>query len=238
MSRIPRRSVTQTLLVSVLTDQLTAWQQETGTEPVTVVDVGGGTGGLAAQLARLGHHVTVIDPSPDALVSLARRAGELGLSDRMVGRQGDAADLVDLFGAHSVDVVICHRVLEMVDNPAEALTAMATCLRPNGMLSLLVPGRRAAVLSHALAGQFAAASAALADERRFDPERVARLLGVAGLEIAAQHGFGAVADMVPEATTESLAAREQLTALELQISVDPAFRALAPQLHVVARPRR
>jgi len=230
--------VTQALLAAVLTDQLTAWQQETGTEPVTVVDVGGGTGGLAAHLAGLGHHVTVIDPSPDALVSLERRAAELGVSDLVVGRQGDASDVVDLLGANSVDVVICHRVLEMVDSPSDALVAMATCLRPQGLLSLLVPGRRAAVLSHALAGQFAAAAAALADEHRFDPERVARLLGQAGLEVTAQHGLGAIADMVPESATESLAAREQLSALELQISVDPAFRALAPQLHVVARRSR
>lgn len=230
--------MTQALLASVLADQLTAWQQETGIEPVTVVDVGGGTGGLAAHLAGLGHRVTVIDPSPDALVSLERRASELGVADRVIGRQGDATDVVDLLGANSVDVVICHRVLEVVDSPGDALEAMATCLRPHGMLSLLVPGRRAAVLSHALGGQFAAATAALSDERRFDPERVARLLGQVGLEITAQHGLGAIADMVPESTTESLVAREQLTALELQISVDPAFRALAPQLHVVARARR
>jgi len=238
VSRISRRTVTQTLLTSVLADQLTAWQQETGTDPVSVVDVGGGTCGLATYLAELGHRVTVVDPSPDALVALGRRAEEAGVADRLVGRQGDASDVVDLLGARSVDVVICHRVLEVVDQPVEALAAMATCLRPHGMLSLLVPGRRAAVLSHALNGQFVAAADALVDERRFDPDRVARLLGQVGLEVTAQHGIGAIADMVPPATTESQGAREQLAALERQVSTDPAFRALAPQLHVVARPRR
>ncbi|HEX2314327.1 MAG TPA: SAM-dependent methyltransferase, partial [Thermomonospora sp.] len=32
-----------------------------------VVDAGGGTGGFAVPLARLGHRVTVVDASPDAL---------------------------------------------------------------------------------------------------------------------------------------------------------------------------
>ena len=38
-----------------------------------VVDLGGGTGGLAVPLARLGHHVTVIDPSPYRLRGGSRR---------------------------------------------------------------------------------------------------------------------------------------------------------------------
>ena len=52
-----------------------------GTVPLDIVDVGGGTGGFAVALARLGHRVTVIDPSPDALAALERRAAEAGVSD-------------------------------------------------------------------------------------------------------------------------------------------------------------
>ena len=39
-----------------------------------VVDAGGGTGGFAVPLARAGHRVTVVDPSPDSLAALVRRA--------------------------------------------------------------------------------------------------------------------------------------------------------------------
>ena len=46
---------------------------------VTAVDVGGGTGGFAVPLAMDGHHVTVVDPSPDALAALKRRAVEAGV---------------------------------------------------------------------------------------------------------------------------------------------------------------
>lgn len=237
VNRIPRRSVSQALVAALLADQLSAWQAERGVEAVTVLDVGGGTGGLASHLAELGHTVTVIDPSADALGSLERRAAELGVGARLTGRQGDASDVVDLVGTAAVDLVVCHRVLEVVDQPGDALASMATCLRPGGLFSLLVPGRRAAVLGHALNGQFEAASEALSDDRRFDPEQIVQLLDDVGLEVTAQHGIGAIADMVPESAVESSAAREQLTALEERISTDPAFRALAPQLHVAARLR-
>lgn len=237
MTRIPRRSVSQTLVVSLLSDQLAAWQAERGADAVTVLDIGGGTGGLASHLAELGHHVTVIDPSADALGSLERRAAESGVGHRLAGLQGDASDVVDLVGPDAADVVVCHRVLEVVDHPGDALAAMATCLRPAGLLSLLVPGRRAAVLGHALNGHFAAATAALTDERRFDTEQLTALLDGVGLTVTAEHGIGAIADMVPESAVESQAARAQLTELERRTSTDPGFRALAPQLHVAARPR-
>ena len=59
-------------------------------DPCGSLDLGGGTGGLAVPLAELGHHVTVVDPSPDALAALARRAGEAGVADRVTAVQGDA----------------------------------------------------------------------------------------------------------------------------------------------------
>jgi len=65
--------------------------------PLDVLDVGGGTGGFAVPLAALGHRVTVVDPSPDALASLQRRARDAGVEVHAL--QGDAAGLLDVVGA-------------------------------------------------------------------------------------------------------------------------------------------
>ena len=59
-----------------------------------VLDVGGGTGGDAVRLAGEGHRVSVVDPSPDALASLARRAAESGVT--VTGLLGDTTDLPGL----------------------------------------------------------------------------------------------------------------------------------------------
>ena len=230
-----RRSVSQGLLLSLLESQLR--QLIPGeARALEMVDLGGGTGGLAASLASQGHTVTVIDPSPDALASLDRRTAEAHLGGRVHGIQGDAADLVPLIGEHAADVMICHRVLEVVDSPPQALQAMARVLRAGGVLSLLVSQRSAAVLTQALAGHIAQARRTLADRSRLDHDQILDLVRGAGFTVLASHGIGAVADHVPESMFDSDAsAYAELTALEAEISTEPAFRALAPQVHVFAQ---
>ena len=230
-----RRSVAQAHLLSLLSDQLDElvageWR------PLDVVDLGGGTGGVAIPLAGRGHRVTVVDPSPDALASLERRAIDAGVTERIRGVQGDAADLGRLFPAGQADAVVCHRVLEVVDAPAEALAAMGEVLRPGGALSLLVALRHSLVLTQALAGHLALARRSYADPRRLDYDDVMALVQRAGFLVLASHGIGAIADQVPERMVEAEpGAYEELAALEAEISQDPAFRALAPSVHVFAQ---
>ena len=228
-----RRSVSQGHLLDLVLSQLSAWRGQAG--PCDVVDVGGGTGGVAIALAGLGHRVMVVDPSPDALASLQRRTAEADPPGEVRGVQGDAGDVLDLVGQGGADLVVCHRVLEVVDEPGAALAAMAAVLRPGGVLSLAVSQRHALVLSQALAGHIALARRTFADTTRYDHDAVVDLVGRAGFRVLASHGVGAIADHVPEALIEAEpGAHEELLALERETSQDPAFRALAPVVHVFA----
>jgi SAM-dependent methyltransferase len=230
-----RRSVAQAHLLTLLTGQLDElvvgeWR------PLDLVDLGGGTGGVAIPLAERGHQVTVVDPSPDALASLKRRATEAGVTERIRRVQGDAADLGRLFPAGETDAVICHRVLDVVESPADALTAMGELLRPGGALSLLVALRHSLVLTQALAGHLALARRSYADSTRPDYAQVMALVEEAGFTVVSSHGIGAIADHVPERLVEAEpGAYEELAALEAEISQDPAFRALAPSVHIFAQ---
>ena len=214
--------------------------------PLDVLDAGGGTGGFAVPLAELGHNVTVVDPSPDALAALERRVAEAGVAGRVSAVQGDAAGLLDVVAPASVDLVLCHGVLEHVDDAASAVAAVAGCLRPGGTLSLLVANRNAAVLSRAVAGHFTEARRALDDPagrwgdrdpvpRRFGDVELEQLLRDAGLVVGAAHGIRVFADLVPGALIDGEpGAVDALLALEASAAEHPAFRAIATQLHLLA----
>ena len=207
-----------------------------------VLDIGGGTGGFAVRVAELGHRVTVVDPSPDALAALDRRARELGVA--VSGQQGDLSTLLDVAGSASADVVLCHGVLEVVDDPAAALATLREVLRPGGTLSLLVAQRHAAVVARAMAGHFTQALAMLDDPaagagragHRFTEDELRALLAGAGFEIGTVHGVRVFADLVPGSLLDlEPGATAALVELERAVTGRTEFRPLATQLHLLAR---
>ena len=141
-----------------------ARRSSTDAPRLDVLDIGGGTGGFAVRVAELGHRVTVVDPSPDALAALDRRARESGRRRSPASRATWPA-CSSVTGPASADVVLCHGVLEVVDDPAAALATIREVLRPGGALSLLVAQRHAAVVARAMAGHFQQALALLDDRR-------------------------------------------------------------------------
>src|SRR4249920_3749739 len=72
----PRSAVRTAVVWEVLDGLLAQRRSATGADTLEVVDLGGGTGGFAVPVAMLGHRVTVVEPSPDALAALQRRAAE------------------------------------------------------------------------------------------------------------------------------------------------------------------
>lgn len=205
----------------------------------TVVDIGGGTGGLAVRIAELGHRVTVIDPSPDALAALGRRAAERGVADRVAAQQGDLASLPDLVAADSVDLVLCHEVLGLVEDPSAALDSIRGVLRSGGALSLLVSQLHAAVLARAMAGHFDQAQATLAGgagpERRFTAEEISALVAGAGFAEAELLAVRVFADLVPSTLLDlEPNAVAGLLDLERAVASRPEYRAIAAQLHLLA----
>ena len=237
----PGQSVRTAVVWEVLSAVLA--EADRAGDGLQVVDAGGGTGGFAVPLAAAGHRVTVVDPSPDSLAALQRRAAERGVADRVTALQGDLSELPGLVPAGSADLLLCHSVLEVVDDPAEALGAAAGVLRTGGRLSLLAANRAAAVLARALAGHPDEAARVLTDpagrwgtadgvRRRFDAAELEQLVTRAGLVVEQLHGVRVVSDLVPGAVLDAEPAA--LLALERVLSERPPFRDVATQLHLLA----
>lgn len=219
--------------------------------PLRVLDAGGGSGQFAVPLAELGHTVTVVDASADALAALERRAAERGVAARVTGVQGDADTAPLVVGADSQDLVLCHSLLEVVDDPAAVLGSIAQAVRVGGAASVLVANRNATVLARAVGGHFADAVRALDDPagrwgegdgtlRRYGLDEATALLAAAGLRVEAAHGVRVVADLLPGALLSRAAdaefgALEALLEFELAASARPPFRDIATQLHLLGR---
>jgi 2-polyprenyl-3-methyl-5-hydroxy-6-metoxy-1,4-benzoquinol methylase len=211
--------------------------------PLRVLDVGGGSGGFAVPLARLGHDVTVVDPSADALATLERRARTAGVGDRVRGLQGDGDRLDELpLGTGGHDLALCHAVLEVVDDPATTLAGITRALRPGGRVSVLTVNRAGAVLARALGGHPKEALALLEDRdpapgrtrparRRFAPAELLALVEDAGLRAGEWRGVAVVADLLDAA---SGADPDAVRRLELALATTSPHRDVAAGLHVLA----
>jgi S-adenosylmethionine-dependent methyltransferase len=243
----PRTAVRTAVVWAALDPVVAEHDRARGGHGLDVVDIGGGTGGFAVPLAGLGHRVTVVDPSPDALAALQRRAAEAGVAGAVRAEQGDAGALAATVGAASADLVLCHGVLEYVDDPRAAVQDALDVLRPGGLVSLLVTQRLGAVLARALSGRFADARRLLdaADghagdgdpvPRRFDEKAVRGLLSGRPLQVRTVHGVRVFTDLLPGALVDAdPEAAQALLDLEQAVSEDPTLAALAAQLHLVAQ---
>jgi SAM-dependent methyltransferase len=230
-----------------------AMQRRTDGAPV-VLDVGGGSGVWAVPLAVAGCVVTVVDPSPNALATLHRRAAEAGVSERITPVPGDIEALARLVPEGAADIVLGHGVLEIVDDVDAAVAALTAACAPGGGVSVLVPGRYGAILHRAIAGRLVEARAMLegdagdtgrgtgtgdAVRRRFDVHGLDAVLRGAGLDVEVLQGYGLVSDLVPGAVVETTpGAAEALAQLELAAAARPPLRDVAARLHALARKAR
>ena len=211
------------------------------------LDLGGGTGAAAVRLARLGIRVTLLDSSP-AMLDIAKRAAqEAGVTDKIALEHGDAIQLANLFPNRSFDVILCHNILEYVDDPVAVLRGAARALRDSSaILSVLVRNKAGEVFKDAIqAGDLAAAKSSLTAEwgqeslyggkvRLFTPDSLRVMLIEAATEPIAERGIRVLADYLPPEVSRS-ADYERIFELERQLGGRSDFAAIARYSHTLAR---
>lgn len=218
-------------------------------KPPYALDVGCGTGVAAVRLVRLGFHVTQLDSSQEMLDIARRTADQAGVTNRVTLVYGDAAQLTNLFGAASFDVVLCHNILEYVDDPGSVLRSAYRLLRDtSAILSVVVRNQAGEVFKAAIqAGDMAAAEANLTAEwgfeslyggrvRLFTSADLQAMLNAESLTLIAERGVRVVSDYLsPRISRDS--EYERILQLERKLGCRPEYAAVARYTHCLARRR-
>jgi S-adenosylmethionine-dependent methyltransferase len=211
------------------------------------LDLGCGTGATAIRLARLGVQVTALDSSKEMLDITQRAAREAGVTKQIELKHGDAAQLANLFHAGSFDVVLCHNVLEYVEDPDSVLRGAVRSLRDSSaILSVMVRNQAGEVLKAAIqTGDLVAAGHNLTAEwgqeslyggrvRLSTPNNLRSMLKAASMAVIAERGVRVLADYLPprvSRTTEY----ERIFELERKLGGRPEFAAIARYTQCLAR---
>ncbi len=211
------------------------------------LDVGCGTGETAVRLARLDIHVTLLDSSPAMLDIAKRTAQEARVTDKVVLQHGDAMRLTDLFHTASFDVILCHNVLEYLDEPIAVLCGAARALRDSSaILSVLVRNRAGEVFKAAIqTGDLAVAENNLTAEwgqeslyggrvRLFTLDSLQAMLKAASLGVIAERGVRVLADYLPSRISRG-DEYERILELERKLGSRPEYAAVARYTQCFAR---
>ena len=218
--------------------------------PLQALDLGGGTGATAVRLARLGFRVTLLDSSLPMLDYARRAAQKVGVTERVLLKQADAAELATLFDSSAFDLIVCHNILEFVDNPRAVLRGAARALRdPSGIISVLVRNQPGEVLKAAiLMGDLAAAERNLTAEwgdeslyggrvQLFAAENLKAMLEESSFAVIAERGVRVVSDYLPTKISRN-DQYEQIFELERKLGSRPEFAAVARYTHCLAHRTR
>ena len=110
-------------------------------QPSKILDLGGGNGRGSIAYAEMGHELVIVDLASNLLDEVKQSAHGAGIIDRVDLYNNDVRDLPNLFPKPEFDVILCHNVLQYIDNIQDVIPGIINCLNFNGIISLVSMNR-------------------------------------------------------------------------------------------------
>ncbi len=198
--------------------------------PLRILDAGGGNGVEAIFFAAQGHTVAVLDPSVELLNQARRNAQTAGVAERMEFYEAELAAIPRLFPEAKFDLILCHNVLQYVEDVEEALRAIRQPLSPDGLISIICINRYSEPYREALQQLNPGAAYEKLDTRTifssvfkvpvraYAAEEMSQTLQKVGCVVLAQYGVRCVYDYIPNDQKNDTTFLADLERLEYAIS--------------------
>ncbi|WP_445357073.1 methyltransferase [Microbulbifer sp. ANSA002] len=211
-----------------------------------IVDAGGGQGHFAMDLAAAGHQVYLADISAQMLEHAAAEVEARHLQKRVTLLHKPLQALAQMKALQGADIVICHAVLEWLEEPRLALQQLHRLLKPSGHLSLTFYNRRALEFRLLQRGSFRQLErnidedywgghpGSLTPQNPLLLEWVSDWLQEAGFEVTCHSGIRCFHDFMTPAIRDKLPAAA-IVQKELEYSQTDPYRQLARYVHLLCR---
>jgi len=205
-------------------------------QPLSILDVGGGSGRMARRFAQLGHHVLLCDSSIAMLEKAAHEIELRTMSGKIELLHADflspAYDFYSQF-----NIVLLHGSAEWMSDPDRAIIKACRSLKPGGYLSLLIFNKDRLLLKKGINGHLLDPELAAARTRLTPPgarsfSEIADLLsGIPG-KIIQQSGIRIFHGFFRQICTDGLTV-DQWIAQEKLYYRQPPFCSLGEHTHVI-----
>lgn len=215
--------------------------------PLRILDAGGGNGVDAIPFAAQGHEVTVLDSSAELLNEARYHAQEEGVAGWMEFYEAELTTIPAIFPDAKFDVILCHNVLQYVEDLGAALGAICNPLLPGELLSVICINRYSEPYREALQQlQPGKAYAKLNDStifsqifkldvKAYTADDLRQALQEVGCAQLAQYGIRCVSDYIPNNDLMNDAAFfAELEQLEYAMSARYPYYLLARFFQIIA----
>ena len=216
-----------------------------------VLDAGCGLGDISVLLLDKAEKLVLLDFSGNMIEEAKKRlaANDAALDpEKVTFIHGPVEESVSRLRQGSFDLVLCHNILEYVEDPRTILSGLARILAPGGLLSLVAANRFSEPLKIALAKfDFEAARLAInargysadlfdnAPKHAFSIEELDGVIGGSELEAVARYGVRIFADYLPGAVIELPGNYRLLFELEKEAACHIHYLNVARYLQVICR---
>jgi S-adenosylmethionine-dependent methyltransferase len=216
--------------------------------PLRILDAGGGNGLDSLTLARMNHQVDLVDLSRKMLDDARAKAALAGVTDRLRTHASDILGIADEFAENEFDIVLCHNVIQFVDDVMPLLQVLRRVLKPGGFLSLITSNQYALPYQAAFREQDLDKAFELLDPgeqqhpvfdieaHEYRADEVIEWLTGMGLKLEKHYGIRCLYDIWGTSEQkETPLVHEKLKKLEMELSERTPYKLTARQFQLIAR---